>query len=377
MINTESAKTILPESQSSTGNNLLEQGVGTTLPSTIKKTKTRTKLPPIENVEHLLRAIYSGTFKRSTLDKAELSAMRSSPAMNPLQRDELLNLALSDRTLDRTRQLMLISTRLESSLSGQLRGFAREVLGRHPAFGTDTLVGVLDNLPDAITEDKAIQILITQDYMPLLFPEGRKTTMKKECELCKLSAMHCLLLLFWAMRGTTIERIQRHLHVGLWAHVGRQHKSEVDMLHALLNTRDPSAASITYALLEKQTQDHSRIAQTARSGEAQATSRVTQLEEQLTVAAEELNATLVEVNRLTNELQQQTQAHEDDSAHKEDDYATLRGQVLGRLRHELALLNEGLQALKRDPPKVHVMIDHAERAINGLKSEMERLRGGN
>lgn len=376
MTNTESAKPILPESQYSMSINPLEQGAGTTVPGATKKAKTRTKLPPIESVEQLLRLIYSGTLKRSTLDKSELAAMRSSPAMNSSQRDELLNLTLSDRTLDRTRQLMLICTRLEGSLSGQLREFAREVLGRHPAFRTESLDGVLDNLPEALTEDKAVQTLIAQDYMSLLWPEGSKTVKKKDGEQCKANAVHCLLLLFRATRGTSIERIQRHLQIGLWAPVGRRYKSEVDMLHALLNTRDPAAVSITHALLEMQVLEHSRNAQAARSSEERATSRASQLEEQLAGVEEKLSATQAEADRLTKKLQQATQAHANDSAHWKDDYEKLRGQVLRRLKDELSLLDEGLQALRRDPPKVHVMVDHAERAIDGLKSEMERLRGG-
>lgn len=377
MTNTESAKIILPKSQSSMGINPIEQAAGTTTPSAIKKAKTRTKLPPIESVEQLIRAIYSGTFKRSTLDKAELAAMRSSPAMNSSQRDELLNLTLSDRTLDRTRQLMLINTRLEGSLTGQLGEFARAVLGRHPAFSTESLAGVLDNLPEAATEDKAVHALISQDYMSLLWPEGTKTAKKKDGEQCKANAVHCLLLLFRATRGTSIERIQRHLQIGLWAPVGRRYKSEVDMLHALLNTRDAAAASITHALLEKQVLEHSRNAQAARSSEERATSRASQLEEQLTGVEEKLATAQAEADRLTNQLQQATQAHANDSAHWKDDYEKLRGQVLRRLKDELSLLDEGLQALRRDPPKVHVMVDHAERAIDGLKMEMERLRGGN
>ena len=58
-----------------------------------------------------------------------------------------------------------------------------------------------------------------------------------------------------------------------------------------------------------------------------------------------------------------------------NDYEDLRGRVLRRLREDTALLEEGLHALRREPPKVHVMEDHAERAIDALKREMGRIRG--
>jgi hypothetical protein len=45
------------------------------------------------------------------------------------------------------------------------------------------------------------------------------------------------------------------------------------------------------------------------------------------------------------------------------------------LREEKDLLEEGLHALRKDPPRVHVMQDHAERAIEGLQNEINRLTG--
>ena len=57
-----------------------------------------------------------------------------------------------------------------------------------------------------------------------------------------------------------------------------------------------------------------------------------------------------------------------------EDYEKLRGQMIRRLKTEIELLDEGLHALRLDEPKIHVMDDHAERAIGGLKKELERLK---
>ena len=76
---------------------------------------------------------------------------------------------------------------------------------------------------------------------------------------------------------------------------------------------------------------------------------------------------------LTDELRAAQQSHRDDIAHSGDEYAKLRGRILHRIKQELSLLEDGLHALRRDPPKVHVMDDHAERAIDGLKREVQRL----
>ena len=81
------------------------------------------------------------------------------------------------------------------------------------------------------------------------------------------------------------------------------------------------------------------------------------------------------VERSAEELQNERIERENEIAHLRDDYEQLRGRILGRLREEISLLNEGLHALRRVPPKVHVMVDHAERAIDGLKNELKQLRG--
>jgi hypothetical protein len=44
------------------------------------------------------------------------------------------------------------------------------------------------------------------------------------------------------------------------------------------------------------------------------------------------------------------------------------------LTRELELLDEGMLAIKREPPKVHVMVDHGERAMGGLRDEIKSLQ---
>jgi hypothetical protein len=47
--------------------------------------------------------------------------------------------------------------------------------------------------------------------------------------------------------------------------------------------------------------------------------------------------------------------------------------VIGRLEDVLPLLEDGLIALRREPPKVDVMLDYGERAVIGLRKELEKL----
>ena len=73
---------------------------------------------------------------------------------------------------------------------------------------------------------------------------------------------------------------------------------------------------------------------------------------------------------MTTETQNQT---DHTVAHLLDDLETMRGTTLRRLTDDVALLREGLHALRRDQPKVHVMVDHAERVIDALTAHIKQL----
>ena len=336
--------------------------------------KARSKMASIESVNQLIRRIYTGGFKRrKTLKDAEISAMRSAPEMSESERDDLLILALSDRTLDRTLQLMLLGVQEGAlTITNQMRDFAGEVLRRHPAFRTNFLPDVSESLSNTPSEDEEIQVLTSHDYSSFSWPETEP--MKKgESERCKVNAVCCLLLWFRATRGMSLERFRRHLQKNLWKPAARLYETEAEKLRVLVSAKDSSAASIACALMEEWALEQSRRAYTAVQAEERAVSRARELDGRLIEVRAKLAASRTEIDRLEREFTQERQTYANERAHLKDGYERLRGQVLRRLRDELLLLDEGLHALRREPPKVHVMVDHAERAIDGLKREMERL----
>ena len=91
----------------------------------------------------------------------------------------------------------------------------------------------------------------------------------------------------------------------------------------------------------------------------------TELERQRAML-EDLGAELAERKRHLAEIR----------AHASHDYETLRTRAIQRAKRELDLLQEGLHALTRDDPKLHVTRDRLERAMEGLEKEVEHLKGG-
>jgi len=83
-----------------------------------------------------------------------------------------------------------------------------------------------------------------------------------------------------------------------------------------------------------------------------------------------------EKQALVEQIESMRIAHGTETAHLRDDLERQRTRVLRRLKSDLHLLEEGLQALGRPEPKVHVMVDHAERIGDALRQEIKNLQEG-
>jgi hypothetical protein len=341
----------------------------------IKKRGAQRK--PLECLGDLLRTVYGGKAKRLKLKKAEISAIRFAYKMEPSDKEELLTLSASDRTLVRTLELMLISMEGfdNSVLASQVQEFVRELLRRHPAFHLKALSGVFGHNSDGPSEDEVVQALISQSYTTLSWPEGLEELKKQEAEQCRMNALCCLLLWFRKARGITFEQIQHYLQAKIWIPAANRHKTDAEKLRVLMTPQDSSGIAVACSALETQVFERRQQAAAARRAEEHAVKRSQELERILDDVKGELWVTRDKVVHLTKDLSSVLEDHKNVEAHLRDDYEQLRGRVLRRLKEEVSLIEEGLHALRRDPPKIHVMEDHAERAIDGLKREMERIRG--
>lgn len=301
--------------------------------------------------------------------------MHSAHTIPPAERDPLLALAAADRTLERTRELLLLSAERfgTSALAAQVRGFVGEVLHRHPAFRSPSLVGVLANLPEAAGEENAIEFLASQTYVSLGWPEEPSTLTRAAAQACRTNAIYCLLLWFRETRGMPFARIQRHLHATLWAPAGRRLSSDVQKLRLLMGARDLGAIAIASSALEKHALEQGQLAAAAQRAEERAVARAAQLDEALASAEAKLKEASASIAALTDEGRRLREAHADEIAHRRDAFEDLRGRVLRCLRQETALLNLGLQALRAQQPKPHVMDDHADRVLEALRREIERI----
>lgn len=343
----------------------------------LKKSPADPKPARFPTLADLLRDAYGPKRKRLAVTKADLDAMQSAPKPEAEQREELLRLAASDRTLERSRELLLfcVERLMRHPLGGQVRDFVRDVLRRHPAYQSPSLNGVLENLPEAAVIDTAVEALAAQSFAQLQWPEGTPSLKKSEIEALRLAAVHCLLIWIRETRGTSLDRIQDLLQSVCWGQVTGRQNSDGKILRTLMLARDRIALGIACSTLVERVKEKIRDAVTARDGEERARTRADRLKSELEEASTQLESERLCNNEIREQIERERREHEDEKAHMHNDYEELRGRILHRLRQEVTLLDEGLYALRKQPPKVHVMEDHAERAIDGLKGEIERIKG--
>lgn len=333
--------------------------------------------PAVQTLPELVAVIYGKQRRQPKLNPKDLGS-QSTPAPLPAEeRSHLLSLALCDRTLDRTRMLLALGVeRLQNTrLDGPVREFVRDVLASHPAFQGGALDDVLRGLPDGADEEAALRSLLARDFKALQWPFDAPALKKNEVKQCRANAVICLLLWLHQSRGTSPLSVLRAMDKALWSPaVPRTQRSERHAVTALAAGRDLKALAVACGLLEEQIREQKQSAATARDGEERATKRARRAEEELAAVHSQLKAVQGRVDALAQGLQTEREARAADAAHARDDYQRLRGSVLQRLKEDVSLLDEGLQAISRGTPKVHVMMDHAERVIQALRREMDRLR---
>ena len=329
-----------------------------------RRPASRRVVPPIETIGQLIHELYMGTFKRKKLTRKDLTALNRPYTFSTDERKALLRNAGRDRTLDKTLRLLLFSLDVDSSAATvRLGDFVRDVLEGHPAFGRGALTG---------SEGSEIRIVASRDYHALSWDDGEKLT-KREADLCRRNAVHCTLLYFRVMRKMSLDQVRHYLMDYLWKGAASRYTTDTARLRALAETRDPAVAAVVCALFEKQAAEQDQRVDAALARVEITETKVRDLDNSLKEAQSTLEKKQTEAAELQIQLEQERLAHTDSRVRLRDGYEKLRGRLIGRLKAELSLLVDGLEALRRDPPKVHVMLDHADRAIDDLRSELERL----
>jgi hypothetical protein len=101
----------------------------------------------------------------------------------------------------------------------------------------------------------------------------------------------------------------------------------------------------------------------------------TQALDEIEALRRERNTLLGKTSDLEEALHLQKQDAQHASIHQEDDKHRLRSQVTKALKGELPRLEEALIALRRDPPKLHIVSHYVEETLDHLKKVLRDTEG--
>ncbi|MEN8133892.1 MAG: hypothetical protein ABFS45_27790, partial [Pseudomonadota bacterium] len=159
----------------------------------------------------------------------------------------------------------------------------------------------------------------------------------------------------------------------LWQPQALATKDETARLQTLTDIRDMAGVGMACLGFKHQADQQMQIADSAKRAEKSAVERLQSLKSSYEELQRDIEERDRKISKLHEVLQTEKQTHEHTRMHLSDDLEHLRSRLLRRLKAEVSLLDEGLHALRRDPPKIRVMEDHAERALDGLKREIKEL----
>jgi hypothetical protein len=141
----------------------------------------------------------------------------------------------------------------------------------------------------------------------------------------------------------------------------------------MLDLADPARVALVCTAYEGFLKEEKVRADTAVGIAEEEAQKVHQLSIMLDEANEQIKNQESCIKEKDKLIEKERESARIEKVHHLDNFEKLRGRLLRCLKSETTLLDDGLQALRRDPPKVHVMLDHADRAISNLKSEIRNL----
>ena len=191
----------------------------------------------------LLRALYGPVRRRWKPTHREIGEMQNGPKLNSSERAQLLDLAASDVTLKKTRDVMLFGMKRLDGPNGDrpVHCFVRDALRRHPAYQSKSLSAALEhaNVP---VDRRAVHVL-TAEVQRL---HERSELPKRQAYSCRANALHCFLL--WHRENQSsalsLEETLSYLQEELWTSFAKRRTSELDKFRSLVGDRDPYATSI-------------------------------------------------------------------------------------------------------------------------------------
>lgn len=338
----------------------------------------KSKIEP-ETLEQFIEYAYGRKGQPLTLKPKVEKQVAQNARLDDAALSRLLHLAKGDTLLAVPRQILLLSQDVVGlpGLKAALTSFVSNVMLRHPVFGGAGVQEALRNLPEGLQPADALTKVAA--FEP---PQGGDAEPLKGSDLRDLRHNAVRLFVTWLAvnRGLNSDELSALLFQVIWQPSAKDLVDDNARLRAL--TDIGQAAGVGLACLRFRQQ-----AMEARSQQDQAQREATNLRDRLTEAelqlaekSDELDAARAELQALRERSSTEMDAvrHQNavDRTHLQHELEQLRGRLVKRLTDSVEMLDVGLSALRKDTPRVPVMVERAEHVVDALRIEIQDLKEG-
>lgn len=344
-------------------------GVG----AAIKKLK-----PSIDSLEaYLINALKNPTKKLDTKDSL-ISKLAKSPKLSEEAIKELVALEKNKLFFTSFKNLLRFSESIVGFpfLKDSLRGYLKDSLCRNEIVIKLGLEGSILNIENSLPLDLCFRKIQSLSYTDLS-EEYIKKIKPKEWQNYVATIALALAEWYAKTRGMTPLQLVDLLNNSLWLNALKKKSPDILVNNLLASTNFELIASATAFYQEKS---------------LDASNRLLKSENQLMVATaykQELEVNLKDkellIAKLKSDLAELNASHIDALTTSEVENQTLsitlknqledlRVRNLRLIQSSVELLTDGLTAIGRPEPKVNVMKDHAQRVLEALNVELERLK---
>lgn len=334
----------------------------------------------IETFGQFIGYAYSRKGHKVSLKAKVERTIAQAPTLTADDMERIGTLVKEDAVLAVPRQLLLAARFVEGfpALKSAIRSFVRDVMLRHPIFQQPGVEAAVRNLEDAPRPEEVLRRIGDFDKKLLLTQESDDLK-APEFEQLRLNAVNCMAIWLADVKSLSVHAVADALFLALWRPRAMALEHDASKLRALTEMDELAGVGLVCDEFRRQAIDkHAQADSAVREATAQR-EKVLTLEQEIAAVREELGRREAAIRQLTTENSEAIQAirtsAETEAAHLRDDHEILRTRVLRRLKADVELLELGLEALRRPEPKVHVMLDSAERVADALRKEIKNLQG--
>ncbi len=330
----------------------------------------------IETLEQFIEYAYGRKGQRISLKPKAQRQVAKNPRLDDSAVVRLLQLAATDKVLAVPRQLLLFAREINGfpELRASITSFVQQVIQEHPAFYDKAIQAAIFNLPEGPSLPAALERLNN-----LVIPAISDSKPLKESDLQNLRRNACQLFATWVAthRGFNTEELVALLFDGLWFPATRKLPDDTERFHALTEIEQIAGVGLACHRFRQQANEARAEKEVAQRLQLESESRVSSLETACAQLAEHRNQLLTELESLREskevEIAELRRKHAIESTHARHRLEQLQGRIVNRLSESIEMLQVGLTAIHRDPPRLTVMVERAEHVVDELRKEIVKL----